>query len=229
MGVKSETLRRWERDGLFTLPGFLTSQRRRRLQLACDHALERVRATSTEQGHTSTHVPNLLDPHLFEDDSAALDLLVRLASSDEVLRVMHDLQPPSGEALQLRDVQYFHEPSRRDADGLWHRDGDRSLMRFRIAFAPDDHLQYVLGSHRRADSDEERAVLSGSDRNGPGPAGATRVQLRAGDAVVFDAGGIHRARYRAASVRRTLDLVFRFGLPRPRFGPLGLALAPRHR
>lgn len=225
--------RSWARDGLFVVPGALDDARVRHLASACDHALESVRAASSETGHSTTYISPLLHSEYFADRPDAMQCLVALASSRDVLALVHDLRKPGEGELTLRDLQYFHEP-RRDHDGLWHRDGAGvaepealrpTVLRFRVALAPDDHLEYVLGSHARQDTAQEREVLAGSRRNGPFPTEARRVALRPGDVCVFDAGGIHRARYRAGVARKTLDLVFAFGVRRKAFDPALLALA----
>lgn len=228
-----ERQRSWARDGLFVMSRAFDDARVRQLASACDHALGHVRATSSETGHTTTNISPLLHPECFAGRPEALRGLVELASSREVLALVHDLGKPGEGELNLRDLQYFHEP-RRDYDGPWHRDGPSvtrsetirpTVLRFRVALAADDHLEYVVGSHARPDTEEEQQVLAGSRRNGPLPTEARRVALEPGDVCVFDAGGIHRARYRSSAARKTLDLLFTFGVRRRTFDPALLELA----
>jgi ectoine hydroxylase-related dioxygenase (phytanoyl-CoA dioxygenase family) len=80
-----------------------------------------------------------------------------------------------------------------------------------MAFAHDDHLEYVPGSHARADTSEERRALEARRRDASLAHEAVRIELEPGDVCVFDTWGIHRARYRRHRVRRTLDLLFGFG------------------
>lgn len=229
-----ERRQRWARDGFFVVRRALDDACVRQLASACDHALERVRAASNETGHTTTNISPLQHPECFADRPDALQCLVDFASSRTVVALVHDLCKPGEGELNLRDLQYFHEP-KRDHDGPWHRDGVSlaraepetnrpTVMRFRVALAPDDHLEYVLGSHARPDTEEEMQVLTGSRRNGAFPSEARRVALQPGDACVFDAGGIHRARYRSSAARKTLDLLFAFGVQRKTFDPALLEL-----
>jgi ectoine hydroxylase-related dioxygenase (phytanoyl-CoA dioxygenase family) len=224
MHRQQEHLRAWRERGYFVIPGWLAGSVRRGLTEACDHALRRARAESSVAGHLTTHLPNVLVPDYFRERPEALANLVEFVGSPAVLELVRDLGRPLEGELELRSVQYFHEPSTRDYDGPWHRDGDEAtpiapvpsarratLVRFRIALAPDDHLEYVPGSHARPDSDEELRIRRGALRNGPLPSEAERIALEAGDLCVFDTWGIHRGRYRHSRVRRTLDLVFGYG------------------
>jgi len=223
MHGQQELLRAWRERGYFVIPGWLARAERLGLAGACDHALERARAESKVSGHLTTHLPNVLVPDYFRERPAALATLIEFVRSPAVLGLVQDLGPPLEGELELRSVQYFHEPSTRDYDGAWHRDGDEAtpiapastqrptLVRFRIALAPDDHLEYVPGSHTRPDSEAELRVRRGAVRNGPLPSEVERIALEAGDLCVFDTWGIHRGRYRHSRVRRTLDLLFGYG------------------
>jgi hypothetical protein len=228
-----ERRRAWENDGIFIVRRHLPRERVSELAEACDHVLHQIRGASSVQGHSSTHVSGLLASEYFARRPEALTRLTDYMSSREVLTLVHGLDR-AGEGLpNLRDTQYFHEPSARDHDGAWHRDGDRpgrmsefdavaprpTLLRLRVAFAHDDHLEYVPGSHARDDTPHERIVLQGAVRNGPLPSRAIRTELEPGDACVFDTWGIHRARYRRDRLRRTLDLLFGFCPRQPRPWP----------
>jgi len=220
-------LQSWDRDGFFIVRGLFDAARIAELAAICDPVLAEVRANSTATGHTGTHITGLLAPEHYADRQEALERLAALPSSPEVVRLVCDLGLPHQGPLTLRTMQYFHEPSARDYDGEWHRDGDfvsalhgaddraaaprAPLLRFRIAFLPDDHLDYVPGSHRRVDTPEELQLRRGAVRNTELSTGSMRIELQPGDACVFDTWGIHRARYRQASRRRTLDLIFGFG------------------
>jgi hypothetical protein len=196
----------------------------RELAEGCDHALAQMRAASRAIGHTTTHISGFLIPEHFCSRPDALARLVEFVSSPAVLTLVCDLGRPLEAELNLRDIQYFHEPTGRDYDGLWHRDGDvpgvaedeaaanrGTLLRYRVALAADDHLEYVPGSHVRADTQDELRLRRGPVRNAPLRSGSERIALDAGDVCVFDTWGIHRGRYRSATVRRTLDLLFGFG------------------
>lgn len=218
-----ERLRAWKRDGLFVVPKLFDLERVAALAESCNHVLAKVRAASSDAGHTSTHITGLFDPTYFADRPELLARFVEFASSPDVVGLVHDLGEPDEGPLNLRTAHYFHEPSSRDWDGAWHRDGDegqlsfenpsrgRTSLRYRIALAEDDRLEIIPGSHRRADTPEELQLRRGRMRNAPNVTGAVRVELGPGDVCVFDTWTIHRGCYRSEAPRRTLDLVFRFG------------------
>lgn len=219
------------RDGVVVLRARLSRDVLLPLSAACDHVLSQVRAASPNVGHNSTHIRGLLDPAFYSGRPQLLEGLISFASSSTVVALAEGLGQPLEGELRLRAVEYFHEPSTRDYDGEWHRDGDEvqrprltvddgsavrpaTLLRFRIAFAPDDHLEYVPGSQLRADTPEELHARRGAIRNGPIPSPSVRIALQPGDICLFDTWGIHRGRYRKQSPRRTLDLLFGFGARR---------------
>src|SRR5580704_11892823 len=151
-----ERLRAWEEDGIFVVRRYVRREVVTELSDICDHVLHQVRDTSSAQGHTTTHVAGLLAPEYFASRPEARVRLANYASSREVVTLTQGLGRTGEGLLNLRDTQYFHEPSTRDYDGAWHRDGDTArpndgdapaarptLLRFRIAFAHDDHLEYV--------------------------------------------------------------------------------------
>jgi len=78
----------------------------------------------------------------------------------------------------------------------------------RVAFEDDDRVEIVPASHARWDTDEAFRLRKGSDRASNRMPGAERIVLRAGDACAFHAWSIHRATYRRAPIRRTLDLLY---------------------
>lgn len=221
-----ERLRAWSEHGFFVVPRMFDAQQVQALAQACDHVLAQVRAASSSAGHTSTHITGLFAPEYFRDRPELQARLITLASSPSVLQLIGDLAPAQGQ-LNLRSAQYFHEPSARDYDGEWHRDGDEIQplhgehagdprgrpvsLRYRIALSHDDHLEIVPGSHRRSDTPQELRIRRERLRERT-IAGAVRVVLEPGDVCVFDIWSIHRGRYRHGSARKTLDLVFRFGI-----------------
>jgi ectoine hydroxylase-related dioxygenase (phytanoyl-CoA dioxygenase family) len=223
----------WERDGLFVVPQRIAAARVADLTEACDHVLKQVREESAGTGHSTTHITGLLAPHYYAQRPDLLERLITFASSRAVIELIHDLGLPREGDLNLRSAHYFHEPTARDYDGEWHRDGDEvqlpkldsegrpalrsTSLRFRVALAQDDHLEIVPGSHRRDDTPEELRLRRGHVRNAATAAGAVRIELEPGDVCVFDTWTIHRGRYRRRATRRTLDLVFGFGMRRSSF------------
>lgn len=224
---------RYFRDGFVVLRECLTQTELAPLSAACDHVLGQIRSASQSAGHSSTHIKGLLDPAYYKGRAKLLEGLIRFASSSMVVALARGLGQPHEGPLNLRGVEYFHEPSQRDHDGAWHRDGDevqrprssaesgpaqrQTLLRFRIAFLPDDHLEYVPGSHLREDTPEELQARRGAIRNRPIASHSVRIALKPGDICLFNTWGIHRGLYRKQAPRRTLDLVFGFGQPKLTF------------
>jgi hypothetical protein len=172
---ETERQRAWQDDGFFVVRSHVEPQRVDELSEACDHVLQQVRAASSMQGHSSTHVSGLLAPEYFAGRPEALERLTGYMISPQVLALVQGLGRTGEQLPNLRDVQYFHEPTAHDHDGAWHRDQDRpglsepdpiaarpALLRFRVALAPDDHLEYVPGSHARGNTPDERLVLKGA-------------------------------------------------------------------
>jgi hypothetical protein len=218
----------WEDHGFFVVRARLGAQEVHRLVQACDHVLARVRARSSSAGHTTTHIDELLSPEHFTDRPELLTALTELASSRLVLSLIHDLGQGGGGAIpMLRGVHYFHEPSVRDHEGHWHRDGEGASahpdrneprvtrLRVRIALSYDDHLEYAPGSHKRVETDEALTLRTGALRHAPLAQRTCRIVLEQGDLCVFNVWGIHRGRYRRARVRKTLDFLYSFGYGEP--------------
>lgn len=76
-----------------------------------------------------------------------------------------------------------------------------------IALAPSADIEVVPGSHLRWDTPEEYAIrkaAGGANNRSNAMPGAVRVALDPGDAVLFNPMAIHRGRYHANRLRRTL-------------------------
>jgi len=132
----------------------------------------------------------------------------------------------AGELPLFHNTQYFYNPTQ-PHDGEWHRDTqflapDEGLERkrmkqhtavhFRIAFLADQQLEYVPGSEQRWDTPEESSIRKGQHPTDSGMPGRTRIELGPGDACIFHAWGIHRGTYRAEIPRRTLDIIYGWGV-----------------
>jgi ectoine hydroxylase-related dioxygenase (phytanoyl-CoA dioxygenase family) len=212
-------------QGYFVVPAFLATTERRELRRACDVALDRARADSAENGHTTAKIGLLTELSHFSQHPAELARLTKFISSERVCTLLVGLGLEAEDGTpELKSADYYHEQTSRDWDGDWHRDSqfgqpDPELEReriltttavhVRVALVDDDRLEIVPGSHLRWDTSDELQVRKGSSRSSS-MAGATRIVLAAGDACVFHAWSIHRATYRRTPVRRTLDALYRF-------------------
>lgn len=199
----------------------------RRYRAVCDHVLAqwRLRHPATQ----TTNIAWLTEPAYWHDDPSGLRALLEFVASDRVAGLLETL---GGAPPLFNNTQYFFEPVARNWDGAWHRDcqflvspsADEASLRarfrgvhFRVAFCDDDNLHYVPGSHLRDDTPAEREVRDSG--NAGELADGRIIALRAGDAAVFDAWGIHRGRYRAGVARRTFDVVLQWGPPQMEVPP----------
>ncbi|WP_437480983.1 phytanoyl-CoA dioxygenase family protein [Sorangium sp. So ce1014] len=216
--------------GFFVVRDFLDAEGRAELRRACDVALLHTRALSRETGHSTPRISLLTDGvACLQDDPGALERIAALIGSPRVCALLSGLACPGEEDTpRLKDAHYYHEPTRRDWDGDWHRDSqlgqadpevERAIVatttsvHFRLALEDDDRLEIVPGSHARWDTPDELRIRRGADRTTPDMPNAARVALRAGDACVFHAWSIHRATYLRAPPRRTLDALYAFARP----------------
>jgi hypothetical protein len=216
-------------QGYFVVPAFLNPTELGELRRACDIALDRARAESTENGHTTPKIGIFTEPSYFSHQPGALDHHTTFDGSGRVCALVDGLAPEGEDGTPLlKNTDYYHEQTKRDWDGDWHRDSqfgqpDPELERrrilsttsvhVRVALENDDRLEIVPGSHRRWDTPEELQIRKGSKRTSSAMPGATRIALEAGDACVFHAWSIHRATYRRVPLRRTLDSLYAFGGP----------------
>jgi hypothetical protein len=214
------------RQGFAVFPRFLAAAQIAPLRAACDRVLERQRAIG--DGGDATNIAYLTNGRWHPDgDGDRITLLEFIASPRITALIATAIGTPS-----FHNTQYFMEPRARSWTGAWHRDcqflvktpahedairAQSRGVHFRVALVDDDHLEYVPGSEQRADSATERVVRwpTGPRKIADELPGAVRLSLRAGDALLFHAWGIHRGRYIAARARRTLDLIYNIGAPPP--------------
>jgi ectoine hydroxylase-related dioxygenase (phytanoyl-CoA dioxygenase family) len=212
------------RDGFVVLPHFVDQQDRVTLRQAADTALAWSRAECSETSHTTPRISLLTQATSFEHGGAALASVLAFASSAGVCALLDAVaRVEAVEAPQLKDAHYYHEQTKRDWDGDWHRDSQFALtdpelereliadtwsVHVRVALEDDDRLEIVPSSHTRWDSEEELRIRKGGNRATDKMPNAVRVVLKAGDACLFHAWSIHRATYRRTPIRRTLDLLY---------------------
>lgn len=226
----SDRVQIFREHGYFVVPAFLGATELSELRRACDLVLERARSESNAQGHTTPSVSLLSNLDYFAEQPEALQRLTRFVASARVCALLSGLGYADEEhAPRLKKADYYHEQTQHDWDGDWHRDSqfkesepdrERALVlsttsvHLRVALERDDRLEVVPGSHRRWDTSEELRIRKGAQRTSAEMPGATRIELRAGDACVFHAWSIHRATYQRVPVRRTLDSLYGFARPK---------------
>lgn len=212
------------RNSFIVLPRYLDERTRAELRRAADTALLWSRARCIETSHSTPRISLLTQATSFEGGAAALAPIVAFAGGARVRALLADAaRGCSVGVLELKDAHYYHEQTKRDWDGDWHRDSqfaraDPALepqlmatacsIHVRVALEDDDRLEIVPASHDRWDTDEELRIRRGSNRATDEMPRAARVTLKAGDACLFHAWSIHRATYRRTPIRRTLDLLY---------------------
>jgi len=210
--------------GFVVLPSFLLASERGELRRACDLVLARSRLKYRETAHSTERIELLAEGTSSEHPQDVLSPIARFAGSERVCALLLALaRVTRRDAPRLKGVHYYHEQTKRDWEGDWHRDSqfrqpDPALERqridttlaihVRVALEDDDCLEIVPGSHARWDTPEELRVRKGAERASALMPNATRVRLRAGDGCLFHAWSIHRATYRRAPVRRTVDALY---------------------
>ena len=220
---------RFRREGWVRFPGFLASAERAALAPLCERILDQwlARRAARSDSTRQTNLAYLTDPRYF---AGRPDDLVRLLEFVADPRILAILGAVGGAVPVFHNTQLFHNPPEPDWAGPWHRDTqflarDPALERermarftsvhFRVAFEDDARLQFVPGSERRWDTAEEESIRRGGNPEAAAsddmPKAAT-LAMKAGDALLFHAWGIHRGRrYGAAPRRRTLDIIYMWG------------------
>jgi len=130
----------------------------------------------------------------------------------------------------FRTTSLMVPPRCKSMDGNWHRDWQFSLspekekelvlrlrtkrivsgVQFQIALIDNDDLEYIPYSAGRYDTEEEfyvRIADNWSHATDPLP-NSIRFRLKAGDAVLINATGLHRGRYHTDIPRLTILLTY---------------------
>src|SRR5262245_50237623 len=173
--IQSDRVKVFRTQGFFIVPAFVDDAQRADLRRACDAALQSARIVSRETGHSTPRISLLSDA-----DPKTAESIATFFSSRSVcqlldgLALLHEPAVPS-----LKDVHYYHEQTKRDWDGDWHRDSQfrrpdveaerkviltTTTVHVRVALEDDDRLEIVPGSHTRWDTPEELHIRKGGNR-----------------------------------------------------------------
>jgi hypothetical protein len=225
-------LKQWQTEGYVVVPNLFDAARTERLLGICDETLRRWRACDAQKGlpgdSEATEMRHLNHPaYSAGRPRSDFETLMDAVADPGVLDVVRTILE---EAAMFRCTSYFFNPLSNSRDGNWHRDSqfvwpDESEERRRfaehtgfgdgvqmqVALVRSDDVEYVPRSHLRWDTPEEYAIRRADgaknwrSNNMPG---ALRLTLNPGDAAIFNAMGLHRGRYHADKLRRTLMLTY---------------------
>ena len=222
----------WVTDGYVIVRALFAPARTGQLRTICDRILEEWRVINPETGKPGGSPEATVMRHLnhvgyFTNRSTELALLMDAVADEKVLATMRAV---FGEEPLFRCTSYFFNPLGVSKDGNWHRDSQFSApddeaeqallakaaesgnsVQMQIALIPSADIEVVPGSHLRWDTPAEYAIRKaegGAQNRSNTMPGARRVELAPGDAVLFNPMAIHRGRYHADRLRRTLMLTY---------------------
>ena len=222
--TRSTLREHWITDGYILVRNLLTRAEIGQLREICEDILQQCyRAETPYPGDSDIVMRHLNRPAYHTRDRERLRVLLETAADKRILKIAHDIL---GEEPEHRCFSLFMNPRERNEDGNWHRDSQfrenydedvekdyilstphESGIQLQIALVPSDDAEVVPGSHLRWDTDEEYAIRLKDNQSNNMP-GAIRADLQPGDAVAFNAKGLHRGRYHSDKLRRTLMLTY---------------------
>jgi hypothetical protein len=221
----------WRTQGYVVSRGLIDPSRAAELRVICDGVLDQWRKRDPQVfrpgGDDATVMRHLNHPGFFAGGAYGLEELFRLAALPKLLDLARAIL---GEEPMFRCTSYFMNPLETSMDGDWHRDSqymtpdvpsERAMLldggdtgsgiQLQLALVPSDDVEVVPGSHLRYDTAEEFAIRRADEgrhnRSNHMP-GAVRIALSAGDAAAINSLGIHRGRYHANRLRRTVMLTY---------------------
>jgi hypothetical protein len=221
----------WQAEGYIVVRGLLDVDRARGLERICEPILAQWRQRNPETGEPgggadATVMRHLNHPGYHLETKDRRQLLEAIADP-AVLDVGRQIL---GEDPLFRCTSLFMNPTQTSQDGNWHRDSQfhhpdeaeekvtiaaggsvGHAVQLQVALVPSADVEVVPASHLRWDTPPEYAIRRADEqrnnRSNHMP-GAVRVDLQAGDAVAFNPMALHRGRYHADKVRRTLMLTY---------------------
>jgi hypothetical protein len=222
-------------EGILFYPKIFEGEELERLRIACEFVLgsfrEELQSTDPQNASTAIVMRHLNDPHWHQEHREHWKVLMETVADPRCLGPVEQIF--RGPSL-FRTLSLFFNPQSGNKEGDWHRDqqfvlpsevevkeyfdqvsrGENNVLegvQFQIALEETEDIEYVPFSAARYDSPQEEYIRCTDDRSHNREGGmpnAMRVRLRAGDAIVFNAAGLHRGRYHADKPRRTLMLTY---------------------
>ncbi|MCX5659708.1 MAG: hypothetical protein NTW19_08305 [Planctomycetota bacterium] len=223
--------------GQIHVPRIIDADRVVNLRCISEHCLSQWRCKPNAKGEIpspgSTVMRHLNHPGYFPNNRQWLVDILDFIADPKIIAVVQEVL---GDEVLFRTISLFMNPLTPGSDGNWHRDcqfffddfdkekaailkeGDNlaatrksSGIQLQVALIPSNHSQFVPGSHRRWDTEDELYIRRS---NGLKYAtsnlmpGKTVTHQEPGDAAAFHHNGIHRGNYRPELYRRTLMLTY---------------------
>jgi hypothetical protein len=231
--VRDELNRQWNSEGYIVVRGLVDGARCAQIAALCEPILAQWRRENPENGTPgggpdATVMRHLNHPGYLKDGRVeGKGEILRLVADAKVLAVCRAILQ---EEPLFRCTSLFMNPQENSIDGNWHRDSqfhcsdeedERQLItaggtagtsvQLQIALVPSADVEVVPASHLRWDTAAEYAIRRAdaqiNNRCNDMP-NALRVVLEPGDALAFNPCALHRGRYHADKLRRTLMLTY---------------------
>jgi hypothetical protein len=230
--MDSELYTQWTREGYLVVRGLWDADRTERLRAICEAILAQWRQSDPQTGQPgggpdATSMRHLNHPGYFTHDPQAFREVMEAAADERVLAISRAIL---GEEPLFRCTSLFMNPTQTSMDGDWHRDTqflipqeseeraflergmpEGEAIQLQIALVASEDIEFVPGSHLRWDTPEEYRIRLSEGRahcRSNAMPGGVRIGLQPGDAVAFNPFGLHRGRYHADKLRRTLMLTY---------------------
>lgn len=145
--------------------------------------------------------------------------LFKLVANNELVELANEIL---GGSCQFMNTQLFFNPYNPEQKNYWHRDGQYHLnleeqkqalqgaqvLHFRVPLRDEPGIEIVSGSHKHWDTVEEEQVRLERDghHNFDDLSTGTKVPLKQGDLLIFNAMAIHRGLY--GMDRLALDILY---------------------
>ena len=222
-------------EGLQVLPQVFDGADLDRLRRAAEHvrAAYLRRIDGAHPHHRNSHMFfQVHNPELHTDTREHLLAILEAGADPRCLGPVESVF--KGPSL-FRCTTLFFNPRFSSSEGNWHRDMQFLLpteealrewiesnrrgetahpvdgIQFQVALVDNDDVEYVPYSATRYDSPEElriRRSEGGAHDTDADMPNANRVELRAGDALIFNPNGLHRGRYHVEIPRLTMMFTY---------------------
>src|SRR6478735_10835598 len=140
MSSNPDPSRVFRKVGFVVLPQFLDVAERARLRRSCDAVLEGTRRSNFETAHSTPRISLLTD--VSGDRASLVSPIIEFASGQRVCSLLRAVTAETRAVLELKELHYYHEQTKRDWDGDWHRDSqfghsdpERERSRFEATMA----------------------------------------------------------------------------------------------